>query len=117
MIVSTLSVFFSGSKSTRLLKHGMAGHTVEIVDVSWMEKPWDRSSRSIMLRTPPGFGVCDAWGVCDWLVAGAQSSAARARIVIERSAMRMPRIDTCWEIPRGGGSRENAGGHEPVSGL
>jgi hypothetical protein len=39
MIVSTLSTFFSGSKSTRLLKHGMAGHTVEIVDVSRMEKP------------------------------------------------------------------------------
>ena len=39
MIVSTLSVFFSGSNSTRLFKHGMAGHTVEIVDVSWIEKP------------------------------------------------------------------------------
>ena len=34
MTVSMLSVFFSGSKSTRLLKHGMAGHTEEIVDVS-----------------------------------------------------------------------------------
>ena len=34
MTVSALSVFFSGSKSTRLLKHGIAGHTVEIVEVS-----------------------------------------------------------------------------------
>src|SRR2546422_2655911 len=102
MIVSTLSVFFKGSNSTRLFRQGIAGHTVEIVEVSWMEKPWDRSSRSIMLRTPPGFGVCDAWGVCDWLVAGAQSSAARARIVIERSAMRTRDIDTSWKIPRVG---------------
>jgi hypothetical protein len=34
MIVSMLSVFLSGSKSTRLLKHGIAGHTTEIVEVS-----------------------------------------------------------------------------------
>src|SRR3989442_368416 len=66
-IVSTLSVFFSGSKSTRLLKQGIAGQTVEIVDVSWIAKPCDRSSRSIMLRTPPDFGV-GAEGV--WLAAG-----------------------------------------------
>src|SRR2546425_6723470 len=35
----SLSVFFSGSKSTRLLKQGMAGQTVEIVAVSWMANP------------------------------------------------------------------------------
>src|SRR5882672_8559724 len=68
MIVSTLSVFFSGSKSTRLLKQGIAGQTVEIVDVSWIAKPCERSSRSIMLRTPPDFGV-GAGGV--WPAAGA----------------------------------------------
>src|SRR5262245_6317463 len=39
MTVSALSVFFNGSKSTRLLKHGIAGHTVEIVEVSCMAKP------------------------------------------------------------------------------
>src|SRR5437762_11238400 len=62
MMVSTLSVFFSGSNITRLLKQGMAGHTVEIVDVSWMAKPCGRSSRCITFRTPPDFGV--------WLTAG-----------------------------------------------
>jgi hypothetical protein len=74
----------------------MAGHTVEIVAVSWTAKPWDRSSLSIMLRTPPDLGVCDAWGLCDWLVAGARSTAARARIGIERSATRTRDIDTSW---------------------
>src|SRR5260370_41764815 len=64
MIVSTLSVFLSGSKRTRLLKQGIAGQTVEIVAVSWMAKPCARSSRSIMLCTPPDFGV--------WLVAGGE---------------------------------------------
>ena len=84
--VSTLSVFFSGSKSTRLLKQGMAGQTVEIVAVSWMANPCARSSRSIMLRTPPDFGVCAS------VVAGlarvsvsrandAGSAAMRARVM------------------------------------
>src|SRR5262245_6820289 len=59
MIVSALSVALRGSNSTRLLKHGIAGHTVEIVDVSWMAKPWGRSSRCVMARVPPGLGVCD----------------------------------------------------------
>src|SRR5439155_892853 len=61
MIVSTLSVFLRGSKSTRLLRHGIAGQTVEIVAVSWMANPCGRSSRSIRLRTPPDLG--------GWLVA------------------------------------------------
>jgi len=39
MIVSTLWVGFIGSKSTRLLKHGMAGHIVEIVGLSLIAKP------------------------------------------------------------------------------
>src|ERR687888_485431 len=66
MIVSMLSVFFSGSKSTRLLKHGMTGHTDEIVDVSWIAKPCGRSSRWVTLRVPPPFGV--------WLMAGVLST-------------------------------------------
>src|SRR2546427_12249045 len=70
MIVSALSVFLSGSKSTRLLRQGMAGQTVEIVAVSWVGNPCARSSRSIMLRTPPDLGA--------WLVAGvARASVGR----------------------------------------
>jgi len=65
-----------------------------MVDVSWIEKPWDRSSRSIMLRTPPDLGVCDAWGVCDWLEDGARSAVPRARRVIESSAKRARDMDT-----------------------
>src|SRR5206468_6391833 len=68
MIVSTLSVFLSGSKRTRLLRQGIAGQTVEIVAVSWMANPCGRSSRSIRLRMPPAFGVGDGGGA--WLVAG-----------------------------------------------
>src|SRR2546428_3793515 len=84
-IVSTLSVFFSGSKSTRLLKQGIAGQTVEIVDVSWIAKPCDRSSRSIMLRTPPDFG---AGGV--WLAAGPARTRPKRRAIgsAENGAMR-----------------------------
>ena len=44
MIVSGLSVAFRGSKSTRLLRQGIVGHTVEMVEVSWIAKPWGRSS-------------------------------------------------------------------------
>jgi hypothetical protein len=65
MIVSMLSVFFSGSKSTRLFKQGMAGHTVEMVDVSWIAKPGDSSSRSIIVSVPPGFGVWPRVGAAD----------------------------------------------------
>ena len=38
----------------------------------------------------PGFGVCD----CDWLVAGATNTAARARRMIESSATRARDMDT-----------------------
>src|SRR5262245_33835175 len=69
MTVSALSTFFSGSKKTRLLKHGMAGHVVEIVDVSWMAKPCGRSSRCMMFSEPPDFGV--------WLAAGTLRTSAR----------------------------------------
>src|SRR5262245_66601141 len=90
MTVSTLSVFFSGSNSTRLFRHGIAGHTVEIVDVSWMEKPCERSSRSIMLRTPPDFDA----GVV-WLETGAVSATAtRAKTTARHSKKRGRDMDT-----------------------
>jgi hypothetical protein len=49
-------VGFMGSKSTRLLKHGMAGHMVEIVGLSWMAKPCGRSSRNRSVIEPPDLG-------------------------------------------------------------
>ncbi len=52
MIVSVLSIGFSGSKKTRLLKHGLAGKTVDIVDVSWIAKPCGMSSHHMMLSDP-----------------------------------------------------------------
>src|SRR5712691_276302 len=57
MRLSTLWVGFSGSKSTRLLRHGMAGHMVEIVGLSWMAKPCGRSSRSLKVSEPPTLGA------------------------------------------------------------
>src|ERR1700720_662713 len=56
MTVSTLCVGLSGSKSTRLLRHGMAGHMVEMVGLSWMAKPCGRSSRSLRVIEPPDLG-------------------------------------------------------------
>src|SRR5437763_1511669 len=64
MTVSGPCVGLAGSKRTRLLKHGMAGHSVEMVGLSWIAKPCGRSSRSRRLSVPPGFGVCDAGGAC-----------------------------------------------------
>src|SRR5437667_10058801 len=120
MIVSTLSVFRSGSNSTRLFRQGIAGHTVEIVDVSCMEKPWDKSSRSIMFRTPPGFGVGDAWGVGDvegvWLVAGAVSATAtRTMTMVENSAPRTRDMGTSPKNWAHRSLRENPGADKPVS--
>src|SRR5688500_10377411 len=65
MMVSALSVFLRGSKRTRLLRHGIAGHTVEMVDDSWMAKPCGVSSRCARLRCPPAFGVCARAGRAD----------------------------------------------------
>src|SRR5438105_3800305 len=67
MIVSTLSTFLSGSKKTRLFRHGIAGHEVEMVPVSWTAKP-SGSSRCVMLRVPPDLGA--------WLTAGPLSATA-----------------------------------------
>ena len=60
--VSALSCGLRESNSTRLLKHGMAGHVVETVDVSWIAKPCGVSSRWASVSTPPLRGVGDAGG-------------------------------------------------------
>src|SRR5437879_13361082 len=70
MTVSRLSTRFIGSYMTRLLKHGAAGNTVEMVAVSWIEKPCGRSSRCMAFRMPPDFGL-DEGG---WLIAGAPTT-------------------------------------------
>jgi hypothetical protein len=62
MMLSAVCVVFSGSNSTRLLRHGMAGHIVEIVGLSWIAKPWGRSSRKRRLSQPPAVGVCPGAG-------------------------------------------------------
>ncbi len=62
-MVSVLSIALAGSNCTRLLKQGAAGNTVEIVELSWIAKPCERSSRSMTFRVPPDFGA--------WLWAGA----------------------------------------------
>ena len=66
-MVSMLSVFLLGSKKTRLLKQGSEGVLVATVDVSWVAKPWARSSRAMMLMVPPDFGA--------WPMAGVRLSA------------------------------------------
>src|SRR5499427_5341850 len=57
MMLSGVSTGFIGSKYTRLLKQGEAGHTVAMVELSWIESPCGSSSRCIRLRMPPYFGV------------------------------------------------------------
>ena len=87
MTVSRLSTRFIGSYMTRLLKHGAAGNTLEMVAVSWIEKPCGRSSRCMALRTPPDFGV--------WLIAGVPAT------ITTRTAARL----TAATTTRGGDMR------------
>src|ERR1700730_17538070 len=54
----------------RLFKHGRDGKLDETVCVSCTAKPCGRSSRSMILRCPPGFG---AWA---WAGAAVTSAAA-----------------------------------------
>src|SRR5262245_5831530 len=62
MIVVADSCCLSGSKITRLLKHGIAGHVVETVDVSWIAKPCGVSSRWARFIVPPDLGaLAGAW--------------------------------------------------------
>ncbi len=72
MRLSTLCVGFIGSKSTRLLRHGMAGHMVEMVGLSWMAKPCGKSSRSLKVIEPPDLGAWPSAGE-----AAATTSAVR----------------------------------------
>ena len=101
MTVSALSVGFSGSNSTRLLKHGIAGQTDEMVAVSWMAKPWGKSSRWVRVRSPPGLAACAG---ADGQDRGERESGA---------ATRARRLDTDHRrsSPRGAGPPARAGGH------
>src|SRR5207244_13271409 len=55
-----------------------------MVDVSCTAKPWDRSSRSMILRWPPGFGVWAQAFVARLVTATAAHKAAaiRKRIIV-----------------------------------
>src|SRR5262245_11511729 len=113
-----LSVGLAGSKNTRLLKHGNDGKLVEYVDASWTAKPWGRSSRSITLRLPPGFGVCAVASppaATTRAMARAMGSACgkkRKRFIVFPS----PCCGRIWRLPgsarRGCLWRENLGGAE-----
>src|ERR1700704_3947771 len=81
-MVSTLCVGFSGSNSTRLLKHGMAGHMVEIVALSWIAKPCGRSSRNLSLSKPPDRGSCPSDGPPVRMTSPARPIARRNRMIL-----------------------------------
>src|SRR5438552_12976435 len=92
---SALCVLTRGSKRTRLLKHGMAGHIVEIVEVSWIANPWGRSSRSLAFSQPPAFGV---WAADD---DRKNSGRARPRTVTEtQTALRIDSLPEGYSIRR-----------------
>src|SRR6185436_15193975 len=84
----------SGSNSTRLLKHGMAGHVVETVELSWMAKPCGVSSRWATLSTPPDLGADPA--ALAWPATGApwSSSKPAAPSAANEKANRRGRIVT-----------------------
>src|SRR5207245_5365590 len=73
---------FSGSKSTRLLKHGIAGHMVEIVALSWMAKPCGRSSRNLSVSQPPDVGASPWQGTLVRITSPARPSAGRNRVIL-----------------------------------
>jgi len=90
MIVSALCVGLAGSKSTRLLKHGMAGHIVEMVGLSLIAKPCGKSSRSLRLSTPPVFGACPSEGDPARTISAAEPTARRPRLKIPRFIVNLP---------------------------
>src|SRR2546425_1905047 len=81
-MLSTLCVGSSGSKSTRLLKHGMAGHMVEIVALSWMAKPCGRSSRNLSVSQPPDLGAWPGEATPVRTTSPARPIAGRNRVIL-----------------------------------
>jgi hypothetical protein len=73
---------FSGSNSTRLLKHGMAGHMVEIVALSWIAKPCGRSSRNLSVSQPPDLGAWPWEGTPVRITSPARPIAGRNRVIL-----------------------------------
>src|SRR3989441_3113324 len=113
-MVSTLCVGFSGSKSTRLLKHGIAGHMVEIVALSWMAKPCGRSSRNLSVSQPPDLGAWPGEATPVRTTSPARPIAGRNRVILI-THLSEPKVNvpsTATGDPRGHG--EDASG---VSGL
>jgi hypothetical protein len=80
-MVSTLWMGFSGSKSTRLLRHGMAGHMVEIVGLSLIANPCGRSSRSLRVSQPPDLGACPSEGKAVRSTSRTRQIAGRNRVI------------------------------------
>src|SRR5439155_21459524 len=87
------------SRGSNVSRRASAGQTVAIVDVSWIAKPCERSLRSIMLRTPPDFGV-GAEAV--WLAAGPIRTTPTRNAIrsAENGAMRARDMETSREIWR-----------------
>src|SRR5262245_35372595 len=111
MTVSVLWTGLNGSKSTRLLKHGMAGHMVEIVGLSWMAKPCGKSSRSLKVREPPRFGVC----VCPYEgVAVRITSAARTTAAIDRVTIMVSPLVAAERVQCGADARVAERRRRPV---
>src|SRR4030095_6970437 len=75
MTLSAVWVVFRGSNSTRLLRHGMAGHIVEMVGLSWIAKPWGKSSRSRKFSQPPAVGVGPGAGEAETINRSATSTS------------------------------------------
>src|SRR5205823_14788066 len=95
-------------KSTRLLKHGMAGHMVEIVALSWMAKPCGRSSRNLSVSQPPDVGASPWEGTLVRITSPARPSAGRNRVILithlaEPKRQRETQPSTATGDPRGHG--------------
>src|SRR5574342_763848 len=69
-----------------------------MVDVSWMAKPCDRSSRSIMLRCPPGVGVW-AWAGEAVTSAAAPKASHTAAATRKRDIVFLPFAPVGRDLP------------------